>query len=75
MNEKLERIFELLAPGKPIRKGIDRIMEANLGALLFFCSQPEKHLKEGLIQLGFRVDSDFLPEKFMNFQKWMGLLF
>ncbi|KUK83294.1 MULTISPECIES: DNA integrity scanning diadenylate cyclase DisA [Petrotoga] len=74
MNEKLERIFELLAPGKPIRKGIDRIMEANLGALLFFCSQPEKHLKEGLIQLGFRLDADFLPEKIYELSKMDGAI-
>ncbi|PNR97967.1 DNA integrity scanning diadenylate cyclase DisA [Petrotoga olearia] len=74
MNEKLERIFDLLAPGKPIRKGIDRIMEANLGALLFFCSQPEKYLKEGLIHLGFRLDSDFLPEKIYELSKMDGAI-
>jgi diadenylate cyclase len=72
LNEKLGKIFNLLAPGKPIRKGVDRIMEANLGALLFFSSHPEDNIKEGLIQSGFELNCDFLPEKIYELSKMDG---
>jgi diadenylate cyclase len=74
MDEKLDKIFKLMAPGKPIRKGIDRIMEANLGSLLFFCSRPEEYLKDGLIQPGFKLESDFLPEKIYELSKMDGAI-
>jgi len=72
LNEKLQKIFNLLAPGKPMRKGVDRIMEASLGALLFFSSHPEDNVKDGLIQPGFELNCDFLPEKVYELSKMDG---
>ncbi|WP_121957519.1 DNA integrity scanning diadenylate cyclase DisA [Petrotoga sp. 9PWA.NaAc.5.4] len=74
MDEKLEKIFSILAPGKPVRSGIDRILEANLGALLFFSSDAEDHLKKGLIHLGFKIDCEFLPEKVYELSKMDGAI-
>ncbi|PNR95939.1 DNA-binding protein [Petrotoga sp. 9PWA.NaAc.5.4] len=67
-------MFSILAPGKPVRSGIDRILEANLGALLFFSSDAEDHLKKGLIHLGFKIDCEFLPEKVYELSKMDGAI-
>ncbi|MDN5341778.1 DNA integrity scanning diadenylate cyclase DisA [Oceanotoga sp. DSM 15011] len=74
MDEGLLKILDFLAPGKQLRKGIDRIMEANLGALIFLASSPEKYLEEGLIQLGFELDALFIPEKIYELAKMDGAI-
>jgi diadenylate cyclase len=73
-DEGFNRIMDFLAPGKPLRKGIDRIIEANLGALIFLASHPEEYLEDGLIQLGFTLNSDFLPEKVYELAKMDGAI-
>lgn len=70
----MENILNLLAPGKPLRKGIDRVLEANLGALIFLSSKTEEYLNEGLIQLGFKIDSEFQPEKIYELAKMDGAI-
>jgi len=74
MDEGFTRIMDFLAPGKPLRRGIDRIIEANLGALIFLASNPEQYLEDGLIQLGFTLNSDFLPEKIYELAKMDGAI-
>ncbi|MGM0640133.1 MAG: DNA integrity scanning diadenylate cyclase DisA [Thermotogota bacterium] len=74
MNEEFTKIMDFLAPGKPLRKGIDRILEADLGALIFLASNPEQYFEDGLIQLGFTLNSDFLPEKIYELAKMDGAI-
>ncbi|MCP5455729.1 MAG: DNA integrity scanning protein DisA [Thermotogae bacterium] len=74
MNDDLLKAIDLLAPGKRLRKGIDRIIEANLGAFIFFASNPEEYLQDGLIQLGFKIDSDFQPERIYELAKMDGAI-
>ncbi len=74
MDEEFTKIMNFLAPGKPLRKGIDRILEADLGALIFLASNPEQYFEDGLIQLGFTLISDFLPEKIYELAKMDGAI-
>lgn len=73
-DESFNKIMDFLAPGKPLRKGIDRIIEANLGALIFLASKPEQYLEDGIIQLGFTLNSDFIPEKIYELAKMDGAI-
>lgn len=67
-NESLNEILTLITPGKKLRQAVDRIREAQLGALIIL-SNPEdiKDIMEG----GFRFETDFTPQKYMNYLKWM----
>jgi diadenylate cyclase len=74
MDEAFLKILNLLAPGKDLREGIERIMDAGLGGLIFLASDDEKYIKEGLIQLGFKIDCDFSPEKIYELGKMDGAI-
>ncbi|AEX86129.1 DNA-binding protein [Marinitoga sp. 1135] len=67
-------ILSLLAPGKKLRDGIDLIISANLGALIFLTDNAEEHLSKGLIQLGFVIDTEFEPERMYELAKMDGAI-
>ena len=62
--------IRMLAPGTKLRKALDDIVMANLGALLFFVNNIRKY--EDIIQGGFHVDADFSPEKLYELSKMDG---
>lgn len=67
----LEKIA-LLSPGTSLRKALDDIISANLGALLFFVDDPQKY--EDLIQGGFDIDCAFSAEKLYELAKMDGAI-
>lgn len=68
-NESLNEILTLITPGKKLRQAVDRIREAQLGALIIL-SNPEdiKDIMEG----GFRFETDFTPQKVYELSKMDG---
>ncbi len=65
----LEKI-RMLAPGTGLRKAVDDIVMANVGALLFFVNNIKKYAD--IIQGGFHVDTSFSPEKLYELSKMDG---
>ncbi|OQY08762.1 MAG: DNA integrity scanning protein DisA [Marinitoga sp. 4572_148] len=74
MKDFFSDALNFLAPGKKLRTGIDLIISANLGALIFLTDNPEEHLENGLIQLGFVIDADFEPERLYELAKMDGAI-
>ncbi|HEY8542381.1 MAG TPA: DNA integrity scanning diadenylate cyclase DisA, partial [Pseudothermotoga sp.] len=62
----------LLSPGTKLRKALDDIISANLGALLFFVDDPQKY--EDIIQGGFDLDCAFSPERLYELAKMDGAI-
>ena len=60
----------MLAPGTRLRKALDDIVMANLGALLFFVNNIKNYAD--IIQGGFHVDTSFSPEKLYELTKMDG---
>lgn len=68
-NELFDQVFSIMAPGQPLRKGVDRIKEASLGALIVLAETDElKNLIEG----GFTLYTDFTPQKLYELAKMDG---
>ncbi|WGS64160.1 DNA integrity scanning diadenylate cyclase DisA [Marinitoga aeolica] len=74
MKDTFSEILSSLAPGKKLRTGIDLIISANLGALIFLTDNADEHLEKGLIQLGFIIDTDFEPERLYELAKMDGAI-
>lgn len=70
-DELLSKIA-LLSPGTKLRKALDDILSANLGALLFFVDDPQKY--EDIIQGGFDLDCAFSPERLYELAKMDGAI-
>lgn len=70
-DELLNKIA-LLSPGTKLRKALDDIISANLGALLFFVDDPQKY--EDIIQGGFDLDCTFSPERLYELAKMDGAI-
>ncbi|WP_448523199.1 DNA integrity scanning diadenylate cyclase DisA [Pseudothermotoga sp.] len=68
-NELLNKIA-LLSPGTKLRKALDDIMSANLGALILFVDDLSKH--RSIIQGGFEVNCTFTPERLYELSKMDG---
>lgn len=67
----LENVFNILAPGTLLRKGIDRIQEASLGALIVLSGSDEiSHLIDG----GFVLNTEFTPQKIYELSKMDGAI-
>jgi diadenylate cyclase len=70
--EELLSKIAILSPGTRLRKALDDIISANLGALLFFVDDPQKY--EDIIQGGFDIDCPFSPEKLYELAKMDGAI-
>ncbi|MEN3008207.1 DNA integrity scanning diadenylate cyclase DisA [Pseudothermotoga sp.] len=62
----------LLSPGTRLRKALDDIMAANLGALIFFVDDLAKY--KNIIQGGFEVNCSFTPERLYELSKMDGAI-
>lgn len=69
--ELLDKIRQV-APGTKLRKALERIIEAQLGALIVFVSEEELKVHPHVFQLGFRLDTPFSPEKLYELAKMDG---
>jgi len=70
MPEGLLEKVELVSPGTKLRKALDDIVQANLGALLMFVDDPEKY--RSIIQGGFEINDYFTPERLYELSKMDG---
>lgn len=71
-NEKITKILKQIAPGTPIREGLENILKARTGALLLF-SKKEELLKE-IVDGGFFINEDYTSAKLYELAKMDGAI-
>ena len=67
----LEYIFSIIAPGKPLRAAVDRIQEANLGAIIVLGDY--KKLGD-VMRGGFELDTSYTTQKVYELSKMDGAI-
>src|ERR1700752_2749423 len=60
-----------VAPGRPLREGLDRILRANMGALIVVGDGPEVL---SVCSGGFLLDAEFTPQRLSELSKMDGAL-
>src|ERR671915_769250 len=60
-----------VAPGTPLREGIDRILQANKGALIIVGDGPDVL---GICSGGFLLDAEFTPQRVSELAKMDGAI-
>jgi len=60
-----------VAPGRPLREGIDRILQANMGALIVVGDGPEVL---NICSGGFLLDAEFSPQRLSELAKMDGAI-
>jgi diadenylate cyclase len=63
--------LETIAPGRPLRDGLDRILQANKGALVVVGDGPEVL---AICSGGFLLDSEFSPQRMAELAKMDGAI-
>lgn len=65
-------IVQFVAPGTPLRAGIENVLRANTGGLIVVgYNDKVKSVVDG----GFHINSAFSRHIYMNWRRWMGRLF
>src|SRR5439155_8696855 len=70
-SEALYAALRLVAPGTPLREGIDRILQANMGALIVVCDGPDVL---NICSGGFLLDGEFTPQRLSELAKMDGAI-
>ncbi|HEY3238023.1 MAG TPA: diadenylate cyclase, partial [Acidimicrobiia bacterium] len=70
-SEALLDALRMVAPGTPLRDGIDRILQANKGALICVGDGPEVL---SVCSGGFLLDAEFTPQRLSELAKMDGAL-
>ena len=70
-SEALLDALRMVAPGTPLREGIDRILQANKGALIIVGDGPEVL---SVCSGGFLLDAEFTPQRLSELAKMDGAL-
>src|SRR5438477_4155422 len=60
-----------VAPGRPLREGLDRILQANMGALIVVGDGPEVL---AICSGGFLLDAEFTPQRVSELAKMDGAI-
>ena len=60
-----------IAPGRPLREGLDRVLQSSKGALVVVGDGPEVL---GICSGGFLLDADFTPQRFSELAKMDGAI-
>src|SRR6202142_4634458 len=60
-----------IAPGRPLREGLDRILQANMGALIVVGDGPEVL---NICSGGFLLDAEFSPQRLSELAKMDGAI-
>ena len=68
-SDALHAALRLVAPGTPLREGIDRILQANMGALILIGDGPEVL---AICSGGFLLDAEFTPQRLSELAKMDG---
>jgi diadenylate cyclase len=61
----------MIAPGQPLREGLDRILQANMGGLVVVGDGPEVL---SICSGGFLLDADFTPQRLSELAKMDGAI-
>ncbi|MHB9146641.1 MAG: DNA integrity scanning diadenylate cyclase DisA [Symbiobacteriia bacterium] len=70
-DERLTRVLKTLAPGTPLREGLENILRANTGALIVVGDTPQ--VLE-LVDGGFAINSEFSPASLYELAKMDGAI-
>src|SRR5215467_13282260 len=60
-----------VAPGRPLREGLDRILQANMGALIVVGDGPDVL---NICSGGFLLDAEFTPQRLSELAKMDGAI-
>src|SRR3984957_7021238 len=60
-----------IAPGRPLREGLDRILQADMGALIVVGDGPDVL---GICSGGFLLDAEFSPQRMSELAKMDGAI-
>jgi diadenylate cyclase len=71
LDERLLRVLHKVAPGTPLRQGLERILRANTGALIVLGAPPQV---ESLFTGGFKIDVPFTAQRLSELAKMDGAL-
>ena len=69
--EGIEEVLRLIAPGTPIRNGLENILNAKTGALIAVADSDQVM---NLVDGGFKLDVDFSPAKLYELAKMDGAI-
>lgn len=72
MTEEFLNKLKLIAPGTPIRQGVDDILNAHGGALIVFAEDYRKHPL--VFQVGFHLEESFSPQRLYELAKMDGAI-
>ncbi len=71
MEDRLLKVLKVVAPGTPLREGLENILRAKTGALIVITDSPEiEEIAEG----GFRLNADFSPASLYELAKMDGAI-
>lgn len=71
MESELLKVLKTVAPGTPLREGLENILRAKTGALIVITDSPEiQEISEG----GFHVNADFTPANLYELAKMDGAI-
>jgi diadenylate cyclase len=70
-NDTLYAALALVAPGTPLREGIDRILQSNMGALIVIGDGPDVL---SICSGGFLLDAGFTPQRLSELAKMDGAI-
>src|SRR5438552_5561654 len=70
-SEALYAALRLVAPGTPLREGIDRILQAGMGALIIVGDGPDVL---AICSGGFLLDAEFTPQRLSELAKMDGAI-
>ena len=70
--DKITNILKKIAPGTPIRDGLENILKARTGALLLFTDN-EEYIKQ-LVDGGFFINEDYTSSKLYELAKMDGAI-
>jgi len=70
-DERLRSVLEMVAPGTPLREGLERIIRADTGALIVVGNDPAV---ESVVSGGFRIDEEFTAQRVSELAKMDGAI-
>ena len=70
-SEAMLAALRLVAPGRPLREGLDRILQAKMGALIVIGDGPEVL---SICSGGFLLDAEFTPQRLSELAKMDGAM-
>ena len=71
-DDKITEILKKIAPGTPIREGLDNILKAKTGALLLITDKPE--VIEEVVDGGFYINEEYTSSKLYELAKMDGAI-